>query len=123
MFCSVEKNSSCLAAALLILPALGSPYPALLTLSCINSYNSRFVHFSSFVQAHPEALQMPLVIDLSISLFKSQDEPCLDLQIHLLLLLQSFNLCLTANLHHAWLTASPVISIVGTCANRGWRIK
>lgn len=78
----------------------------------------------SFVHANLETLWRPRVIDLSRSLFKSQDELSLDLQIHLLPLLESsIPMPNSANLHHAWLTASPVSPSVHTCANSGWRIK
>lgn len=77
-----------------------------------------------FVHANLETLWRPRVIDLSRSLFKSQDELSLDLQIHFLPLLESsIPMPNSASLHHAWLTSSPVSSSVHTCANRGWRIK
>lgn len=109
--------------------SLGLLYPALLisyrttewlmlkeTLPTIPGFDS------SFVCIHPLLWQMPpLIIDLSILLYESQAvllpgstdlSPASVIVLHLI-----------PNLHQAWLTASPVISRVGTRAKREWRIK
>lgn len=77
---------------------------------------------SSFVRIHPLLWQMtPIITDLSILPYERQavllpgsadPSPASVIVLHLV-----------PNLHHAWLTASPVISRMGTRAEREWRIK